>query len=130
MVAAARPVYLPEARYGSADAGESATLGDGMTYTGVVGSGGFEDALYQWGFQPSGRVHGKPAVITPVQGGNAVLAWEPSPGVVAYVGYSGAQLEDGAIAALHRLAERAGLVSPSRWQSLRPDLIDGVNTIQ
>jgi hypothetical protein len=129
-VAPARPVYLPEAHYGSADAGESATLGNGLTYTGVVGSGGFEDALYQWGFQPSGTVHGKPAVITSVQGGNGVLAWEPLPGVVAYVGYSGELLEDGAIAALHRLAERASLVSPSRWRSLQPDLIDGVNTIQ
>jgi hypothetical protein len=129
-VAPARPVHLPEVRYGSADAGEAAMLGNGLTYTGVVGSGGFEDALYQWGFQPSGRVHGQPAVITPVQGGNAVLAWEPLPGVVAYVGYSGALLEDGAVAALHRLAERAGLVSPSRWQSLQPGVIDGVNTIQ
>ena len=114
-----------EARYGSVELGEGDSLGHGLTYTGVVRAGGFEDQLYarhrrdqRYNTHRRGgsRVHGRPAVLSSVQGGNDTLAWELAPGLVAYVGYSGNSLDDAAARALTRLAERARLVSPVAWQ--------------
>ena len=60
-------------------------------------------------------------------GGNATLAWEPTPGLVAYVGYSGAPLDDKAITALQRLAARARVVTDTQWQAINPQTIDQTN---
>lgn len=57
--------------------------------------GGIEDRLHTMDTRPAVSVRGKPAVMTSRLGGNAVPAWEPEPRLIAYVGYSGAVLDDG-----------------------------------
>ncbi|WP_162931207.1 hypothetical protein [Streptomyces sporangiiformans] len=47
--------------------------------------------------------------------------------MVAYVGYSGALLDDGAVAVLRRLAERTRLVSAQQWEATRPTTLDQVS---
>lgn len=122
-----RPPTIHEARYGSAEVGEQAALGNGLTYTGVTSGGGFEDQLYAIHTNNGGLIDGRPAVVSPVFGGNATLAWEPTPGVVAYVGYSGAELDDEAIAALQRLAGHARALTSIEWQATNPQTIDQIN---
>jgi hypothetical protein len=122
-----RPRYIREARYGSDEVGEADELSLGLTYTGVARCGGLEDRLYAADAQASGTVHGRPAVVTSALGGNGVLAWEPEPGLVAYVGYSGASLDEGAVATLHRIAERTRLLSTAQWQATRPQTNDQTN---
>lgn len=120
----ARPHVLREARYGSDEVGESGELSSGLTFTGVARCGGIEDRLYAVDTRPAGSVEGKPAVVTSGLVGNAVLAWEPEPGLVAYVGYSGAALDQSAISALRRLAEGSRLLSSQQWQATDPTTID------
>jgi hypothetical protein len=115
-----RPPTIHEMRYGSAAVGERAALGGGIAYTGVTSGGGFEDQLYALPSRQGGPVAGRPAVVSSVFGGNATLAWEPAPGLVAYVGYSGTELDDAAIAALHRLAERTRPLGDSEWRAVNP----------
>lgn len=116
-----RPTAIREARYGSDTVGEAATLGGGLTYTGVVtAGGGFEDQLYAQAGATVGEVHCRPAVMSPVRGGSATLAWEPLPGVVAYVGYSGGEPGDRAASALSRIAARTRVLSVAEWQALNP----------
>lgn len=122
-----RPPYIHEARYGSAETGEANELSGGLTFTGVARCGGLEDQLYAGRVRTAGTVNGKPAVITSALGGNGALAWEPVPGVVAYIGYSGAPLDEGAVAALRRLAARARLLSPGQWQATGPTTSDQIN---
>jgi hypothetical protein len=122
-----RATAVHEVRYGSEDAGEAAALGDGLTYTGVTsGGGGFEDQLYLHS-TAGGLVGGVPTVLSQVAGGNATLAWELQPGMVAYVGYSGAALDDEAAAALRRLAARARLLSLADWWFSNPQTAYQVN---
>ncbi|MCI3275150.1 hypothetical protein [Streptomyces cylindrosporus] len=123
----ARPHVVREARYGSQEVGEARELGNGLLFTGVVRCGGVEDRLYAVGARAAGTVHGRPAVVTDAVVGNAILAWEPEPGVVAYVGYSGAALDRGAIEALRRTAERTRLLSARQWQGTRPMTVDQRN---
>jgi hypothetical protein len=87
----------------------------------------YRNRLYATNARAAGTMHSKPAVVTSALSGNGLLAWEPTPGVVAYVGYSGAPLTDRAIAALHRIAERTRLLSPRQWQTAGPRTTDGVN---
>jgi hypothetical protein len=122
-----RPPTIHELRYGSAAVGQQAALGDGLTYTGVTSGGGFEDQLYAVPTDNGGLVNGEPAVVSPVFGGNATLAWEPTPGVVAYIGYSGSRLDDKAIAALQRLAGQARALTSTEWQATHPQTIDQIN---
>ncbi|MFF2367378.1 hypothetical protein ACFVU0_32375 [Streptomyces sp. NPDC058122] len=122
-----RPTYIHEARYSSAETGEVDGLSGGLTFTGVARCGGLEDQLYAARVQTAGTVKGKPAIITSAFGGNGALAWEPAPGVVAYIGYSGAQLDKGAVAALRRLAARTRLLSPEQWQATSPATSDQIN---
>jgi hypothetical protein len=129
-VAAAGPYRSPtihEIRYGTAELGEQGALGNGLTYTGVARGGGFEDLLYAAHTSVGGRVGGKRAVLSSVFGGNGALAWEPAPGVLAYVGYSGASLTDEAVAALQRLAGRARAIGDGRWQASGPQTVDQSN---
>ncbi|HEX5543204.1 MAG TPA: hypothetical protein VFX60_16875 [Micromonospora sp.] len=121
-----RPLTIHQVRYASTAVGEQAVLGEGLTYTGVTSGGGFEDQLYAVHTDNGGLVNGKPAVVSPVFGGNATLAWEPTAGVVAYVGYSGAELDDRAIAALQRLAGRTHVLTSTEWQATNPQTIDQV----
>ncbi|GAA3339045.1 hypothetical protein GCM10020358_21370 [Amorphoplanes nipponensis] len=122
-----RPPAIHEIRYGSADLGEQATLGGGLTFTGVARGGGFEDRLYATPGAVGGLVGGRPAVVSMALGGNAALAWEPAPGVVAYVGYSGSSPGGGTVAALHRLAQRARPLDAGQWRAARPSTADQTN---
>ncbi|MEU8615230.1 hypothetical protein AB0C29_45325, partial [Actinoplanes sp. NPDC048791] len=122
-----RPPAIHEIRYGSATLGEQAALGGGLAYTGVVRGGGFEDQLYASHATAAGPVGDRPAVVSPVFGGNGSLAWEPAPGVVAYVGYSGSSLTDGAVAALLRLAQRSQPVDDGQWQATSPQAVEQSN---
>ena len=129
-VIARAPSRLPlihEIRYNSTRLGVASALGDGLTYTGLTSGGGFEDALYAVRATPAGTVHGAPAVLSSVQGGNGTLAWEPSPGVVAYVGWSGAPVSAEAVTALRTLAEGAHILTPSQWLATKPELIEQEN---
>jgi len=125
--APSRLLLVHEIRYASADLGVGPALGDGLTYTGLTSGGGFEDALYAERATPAGTVHGAAAVLSSVQGGNGTLAWEPSPGVVAYVGWSGAPVSAKAVTALRTLAEGARILTPSQWLATKPQLDDQEN---
>jgi hypothetical protein len=120
--APSRLLLVHEIRYASADLGVGPALGDGLTYTGLTSGGGFEDALYAEGATPAGTVHGAAAVLSSVQGGNGTLAWEPSPGVVAYVGWSGVGGSAKAVTALRTLAEGSYILTPSQWLAAKPQL--------
>jgi hypothetical protein len=122
-----RPPTVHELRYGSAAVGEEATLGNGLTYTGVISGGGFEDQLYVVHTDDGGSVDGRPAVVSSLFGGNATLAWEPTPGVVGFVGYSGAQLDGAAVAALQRLAAQTRALTNDQWRATHPQVVDQVN---
>ena len=129
-VIARAPSRLPlihEIRYDSTRLGVGPALGDGLTYTGLTSGGGFEDALYAERATPAGTVHGAPAVLSSVQGGNGTLAWEPSPGVVAYVGWSGVGMSTEAATALRTLADGAHLLTPSQWLATKPELMKQEN---
>ncbi|WP_406070420.1 hypothetical protein [Micromonospora sp. NBC_01638] len=122
-----RSLTIHQVRYGSARVGEQEALGSGLTYTGVTSGGGFEDQLYAARTDDAGPVHGRQAVVSIELGGNATLAWEPAPGIVAYVGYSGPQLDEEAVAALRRLAERTRVLTSSEWRATNPQIIDQIN---
>ncbi|MFN0028770.1 MAG: hypothetical protein ACKV2O_16540 [Acidimicrobiales bacterium] len=117
-----RPPVRHEARYGCDALGEREALG-ALCYTGVSTSPGFEDALYREGFQSGPLVGGFPSVVSGVGGGNATLAWELEPGVIAFVGNSGNEPGADQISALHRLAERAQLWSPDQWATSNPGVV-------
>jgi hypothetical protein len=105
-----RPPHIYEARYSSTETGEANELSGGLTFTGVARCGGLEDQLYATHVQTAGTVHGKPAVITSAFGGNGA-----------------AQLDEGAVAALRRLAARTRLLSPVQWQATGPTTSDQAN---
>ncbi|MEW2487533.1 hypothetical protein [Streptomyces sp. NPDC048411] len=122
-----RPRDLNEARYGSDALGEPTELSNGLIYTGVARGGGFEDRLYAVKTQAAGSVRGKSATATSELGGSGLLAWEPVPGVIAYVGYSGGLFTDRAVAALRQIAERTRLLSAEQWQATGPRTVYQVN---
>ena len=121
-----RPAVIHETRYGCDAVGEAGALG-GLCYTGLTTSPGFENALYTSGYQPGPLVFGHPSVVSVVGGGNATLAWEPQPGLIAYVGYSGSALSSEQVDALVRLANRATLISPAEWAASRPQMVTQTN---
>lgn len=121
-----RPPAIHEVRLGCDSLGEGLVLGS-FCYTGLTTSPGFEQAVYQAGYQPGPLVQGQPSVVSFVGGGNATLAWEPMPGVIAYVGYSGASAGEAQVAALGRLANRATLLSPAEWAATGPQVVEQSN---
>ena len=121
-----RPPLIREARYRCDAFGEGATL-LALCYTGLTSSPGFEAALYSRGYQPGPTVLGHPSFVSTIGGGNATLAWEPRPGIVAYVGYSGLQLAATQIEALARLAQRSNLISQADWAATQPQVIEQPN---
>lgn len=118
-----------EARYGCEPLGEKDAMGAGLCYTGLTTSAGFLEAVYATGFTRGPLVDGHPSLVSAVGGGNATLAWEPQPGVVAYIGYSGDGLGDEQIEALRRLAERSTVVSPAEWSTTRPQIVTQTNDL-
>ncbi|MCU1387001.1 MAG: hypothetical protein JWL72_339 [Ilumatobacteraceae bacterium] len=113
--------------YDSAAVGEGAALGNGLTYTGVYLGAWFEDQLLLAHATTSGTVQSHPAVVSAVQGGNGTLAWEPSPGVVVYIGYSGGALDGLAAGGLAQLGERSSLISTAAWDALHPQVVEQSN---
>lgn len=101
----------------------------GFTYTGLTRGGGFEDALYAATVTPVGDVHEAPAVVSVVGGGNGAVAWEPAPGLVAYVGWSGAPISEATTATALRLAQQSHILSAQQWLTLKPQLNDQTNDI-
>ncbi len=114
------PSTVREARYGCDAVGEIDT--QGLCYTGLTFSPGFEDALFEAGFQPGPLVAGRPSAISMIGGGSGSLAWEPRPGVISFVAYSANPLvsEPSTVDAIARLAERVRLVSPDEWSATNP----------
>ena len=114
------PSTVRAARYGCVEVGEIDT--QGLCYTGLTFSPGFEDALFKAGFQPGPLVAGRPSAISTIGGGSGTLAWEPRPGVVAYIGYSANPpvSEPSTVDAMARLAERAQILSPDEWTATNP----------
>ncbi|MEO5744426.1 MAG: hypothetical protein ABIQ53_07535 [Terracoccus sp.] len=96
----------------------------GMTYTGLARGGSFEDALYAGTVTVMGNVQQAPAVASTVAGGNGTVAWEPSPGLVAYVGWSGVPLSASSAATAFRLAQSSQILSGRQWLALKPQLSD------
>lgn len=119
-----RSAHVREVRYRSSEVRGAGPL-DGPVYTGVSAGGGFEDQLYAQTSRSGGTVHSAAAVVSRVQGGNATLAWELRPGLVAYVGYSG--MASNGVEILRRLAERTQGLDMSQWQATDPSVSDQVN---
>ena len=117
-----RTPMIRESRYGCDALGEAVTLG-GLCYTGLVTSPGFEAALYSRSFQPGPTVQGHPSFVSSIGGGSATLAWEPLPGIIAYVGYSGPQLTATQVEALARFAQRTTLITPAEWAATKPQVV-------
>lgn len=115
-----RPRVVHEVRYTDNRVLGAAGATLGFVYTGVLRGGGFEDQLYAGQPRSAGVVHGHPAVLSTVMGGNATLAWSPEPGVVAYVGYSGRSLDDAAVAALGCLARQTRPLTEAQWRAAAP----------
>jgi hypothetical protein len=112
------PSVIRELRYG-----ELAGASFGLTYTGVLAAAGFEDQLYVGATTAAGSVGGRPAIASAVAGGSGTVAWEPVPGVVAYVGYSGTVLfGPEAIARLRQLAGAGRYLTGQQWQRLQPEV--------
>jgi hypothetical protein len=115
-----RPREVHEVRYGDSRVLGAAGAALGFVYTGVLRGGGFEDQVFAGHPRAAGTVHGSPAVVSTVMGGNATLAWSPQPGVVAYVGYSGSSLDDDAVHALGCLARRTRTLTEAQWRAAAP----------
>jgi hypothetical protein len=108
--------------------GEGAALGDGLTFTGVASGGGYEDLLFMVADHRDGEpVGGRPTVVSQAFGGNGGIAWEPVPGVVAYIGYSGSLMDGAAVAALQRLAVRARVMTSAQWAEAGAHVQDQTN---
>ncbi|MGH3098255.1 MAG: hypothetical protein ACRDMV_19910 [Streptosporangiales bacterium] len=124
-----RSPHVREAQYGPAELIAAGKV-NGVVYTALARGAAFEDRLYAAsGSEPrvSGSVRGHPAVLSSVGGGNATLAWESAPGVVAYVGYSGTMPERGEGAMLHGLADRTLPLSIDQWRATHPAHVTATN---
>ncbi|XVU29502.1 hypothetical protein ACQPZJ_21235 [Actinoplanes sp. CA-054009] len=112
-----RPASVHEVRYGTAELGEQDVLGGGLTFTGVAAAGGYEDHLYATGS------------LSSVFGGNGAIAWEPKPGLIAFIGYSGALRGEATDEALKRLAGRARAINGDGWRAMSPTVAVQSNDI-
>jgi hypothetical protein len=126
-----RSPHISETRYGGDLPGVPAF--DGMLFVGVARGGGFEDRVYEdytssgTAAVPAGRVDGRPAIHSRVPAGNGALAWQLTPGVVAFVGISGAFHDVSEVEGLRRVAELTRVLTPDRWQATKPQQEQQVN---
>jgi hypothetical protein len=111
----AEPTLVREIRYDAGQLGPAGQVLGGLVFTGVTRTGALDDWLVSQQPDLSGDVGGVPAVVTPIFGGNAALAWEPKPGTVAYVGYSGAELSPRTVDALRCLADQSRALPLAKW---------------
>lgn len=94
----------------------------GHVYTGVQVSGGFEDQVLAQHGRTGYMVQGHPAVVSSVEGGSATLAWEPEPGVIAYLGYSGETPTADIVRQLIAIADRTRPIDAAQWQATNPQI--------
>ena len=113
--------------YDSGAVGQSNALGNGLVYTGVYKGAWFEDQLLLDRSLSRVSVQGHPGIVSGVQGGNGTLAWEPSPGVVVYVGYSGGPLDGVAGSGLESLGQQSSLISAAAWDGLHAQVVEQSN---
>ena len=116
-----RPSHVREVRYAGGGIA-------GLVYTGVTSLAGFEDKLHAAGGTFCGTVHGQLAVVSPVGGGNATLAWQLTPTLVGYVGYSGGDLSGPGLRALHQLAAGSRPIGERQWLATKPQIVVQPNT--
>jgi hypothetical protein len=112
-----RSPVVHEMRYDTNDLGKASTLGGGLVFTGVTSEASFETLAFETHAKQAGLVRGSPAIYSEGQVGNGILAWEPAPGLVHYIGYSGAVSSADAVEALRALADKGRLLTPSQWQT-------------
>lgn len=117
-----RPSLITEARYRFHDDDVSGLVTTGL----IMSGGGFEDAVFAGPSVVPTTVRGRPAVATPIFGGNFAIVWEVRPGVVAYAGDSGMPLSEASVDALADLAGRAQLTGRTRWRATGPRMFDQV----
>ncbi len=128
-----RSVSIHEIRYGASQFGSPAESLGGIVYTGLLtAGGGFEDQLYALSPTDAGMVHGRPAVASPALGGNGTVAWEITPGSVAYIGrvtlgYGGAEFDQHAIDVLRQLAGQSRALVSTQWQASGRQVTDQLN---
>jgi hypothetical protein len=122
-----RSTSVNEMRYGSSDLGEGGALGNGLAYTDVFTGGGFEDQLYAQGGRQLVDVGSRKAVVSNVGGGNATMAWELEPGLVALVGYSGSASSTATTDALARLVLRTRPLDAAGWSAMAAQVDEQTN---
>jgi hypothetical protein len=126
-----RPPLIHEMRYSTRALGLEGRLGHGLVYTGLMSGASFESRALQARARPAGFVRGQPAIHSDAQGDAGSLAWESTPGEVAYIGFSasGAQAEArtraDAIEALRALADMGRPLTPAQWQTKDRILVGG-----
>lgn len=128
-VVAAEPYrarVVTESRYASGLLLGSNSI-DGLVYTGVLRGASFEEALLGEGTEPGANIGGHPAVTSTVGGGNATLAWEPTPGLIVFVGYSGGQDVPASTAALIELARAGRVLDHRQWTATKPAVVQDTN---
>lgn len=116
-----RPSHVREVRY---DGGGIA----GLVYTGVTSLAGFEDQLHAATATFCGTVHGQLAVVSRVGGGNETLAWQLTPALVGYVGFSGGDANGFGVSALHQLADDSHAIDERQWLATKPQIVVQRNT--
>jgi hypothetical protein len=122
-----RPAIVHEMRYSTVDLGLLRALGSGLVYTGTMTGASFENQAFKARAQQAGQVHGRPAIYARIQNGIGTLAWEPTPGEVDYIGFTGSSTQDSAIQGasipaqalevLRALADGGRALTAAQWQS-------------
>ena len=119
-----RPAVEAESRYTDAPRVDSGPI-DGLIYTDVLRGASFEEALFLGGLAAGANIGGHPAVVSSVGGGSATLAWEPTPGSIVLVGYSGVLPAQAAMPTLIDLARGGRLLDHRQWQATHPVVVKG-----
>jgi hypothetical protein len=128
-VAATEPYRAPvvtELRYNSLNVNSGPI--DGLIFTNVLRCASFEEALYFEGFSSAGIIGGHPAVLSSVGGGNADLAWEPTPGSIVLVGFSGNLGALASLPSLIGLARGGQLLDRRQWEAIHPSVVKNTNS--
>jgi hypothetical protein len=112
-----RSTVVHEMRYSTVDLGQVRALGDGLVYTGAMSGASFESQVFEARAKPAGLVRGWPAIYAEVKGRNGTLAWEPAPGEVVYIGFSGSPARADTLEALRDLADKGRSLTPSQWET-------------
>lgn len=127
-VVASEPYRAPlvaESRYNSLRVNSGPI--DGLIFTDVLRCASFEEALFVESLSPGGNIGGHPAEVSSVGGGTAALAWEPTPGSIVLVGYSGELAPPASTASLIDLARGGRLLDRRQWAATHPTVVKDTN---